>query len=490
MLVAAFCAVPSGPAHAEAAPDFAQKAEALVERYARDGVFSGSVIVAERGGPVFRRAYGLADREWSVANTPETRFRIASLSKQFTAAAILKLVEAGRLDLDTPATRYVPDLPQSWAPITLRMLLDHTSGLPNISALPDYADTLSRIESSPRAMVARLEKEELLFPAGTAHEYSNTGYILLAEVIERVTGTRFSRYMEETILTPLGLAGTGDADPARILPHRASGYGHVAGEWRHAAPVSVSATAGAGGLVSTADDLVAWDRALLSGRVVSASSLEAMTRDGGYGYGLGIYVGRAHGYRMWSHGGFIRGFTAIKDTYPDLGLTIVVLANTDTAPALTMARSLAVLYFGDADPTQQVRIPAAVLGRYVGYYQVGPRTLVAVTREGERLFLRLPGQPRLALEPESDRSFVASSTGTMRITFDTEPDGRATGALLSEQGRERAGPRIDADEVRKRTVRMAPRDLTIRDLTPRDLNPQDTQWSTETSAIPAERQRR
>lgn len=452
-LVAMSCWLSAWPARAEAPAGFADEAGALVERYAAAGIFSGAVIVAEHGRPLLRRAYGLADREWGVPNAPDTRFRIASLTKQFTAAAILKLAESGRLGLDDPAIRHVPDLPAAWAPITVRMLLDHTSGLPNITALPDYPGTLSRLESSPRALIGRLEREGLLFPAGTAQEYSNTGYILLAEIVARVTGRSFSRYLDEAILAPVGLADTADADPARILTRRAAGHRRVAGEWRHAPPVAAAATAGAGNLVSTVDDLVAWDTALFSGRVIAKDSLDAMFRDGGHGYGLGWYLGTAFGQRLWSHGGFIDGFTAIKDSYPDCGLTIVVLANTETAPAQTMSRALAALYFGGSDPTQAVQVAGNVLSRYVGRYRIGPRTIAMVTREGEHLSLRLPGQPRLALEPESDRTFVADAAGNIRITFDIEPDGRPTGAMLHRDGRDQAGPRLPTETALRRTER-------------------------------------
>lgn len=462
-----------GPAEAESPADFTQRAEALIAGYAADGIISGAVIVAEDGKPLLRRAYGLANREWGTANTPETRFRIASLTKQITASAILRLAEAGLLDLDASASRYVTDLPPSWSPMTLKMLLDHTSGLPNITALPDYPGVLSRIEATPRAMVARLEREALLFPPGTSQEYSNTGYILLALVIERVTGKRFAQHVEEAIFAPLRLSSTADADPGRILPRRATGYRRAGGEWRNAAPISVGSTAGAGGLVSTVDDLVAWDRALLSGKVVSAASLAAMTRDDGYGYGYGFYLGTAFGHRLWSHGGFIDGFTAIKDTYPDLGLTIVVLANTETAPAQTISRALGALYFGIADPAQNVRIAVPALARYVGFYRLDPRRVAAVTQRGGHLFLTLPGKPRLALEPESDRTFV--TVGGTRITFNIEPDGRATGALLSDRGGESSGPRLDNDSLRRRIAKLTPRDLTDRG---------------QVSPMPAERQRR
>ena len=442
--------LPSGPARAEPAPSFAERADALVQPYTRAGIFSGTVIVARDGEVLFRRAYGAANREWSVANTPETCFRIASLTKQFTAAAILKLQEAGRLSLDDPAARHIPGLPAGWGAITLRMLLDHTSGLPNVTALPDYPTVIARTARSPMQVVARLSREDLLFPAGTSQEYSNTGYILLAAIIELITGETFADALRGLVLAPAGLGAIADADPERVLPRRAAGYHRADGAWRNAPPVTAAAVAGAGGLAASVDDLVAWDRALLSGRVLAPDSLDMMTRDGGHGYGLGWYLGQAYGERLWSHGGFLDGFAAIKDTYPDIKLTIAILGNSETTPAQTLARRLGAFALGQPEVTDIV-VPPGVLDRYVGFYRTGPRAVVALTRVRDQLVARGTGLAPLILRPESDRVFVAEDGS--RIALDIEPDGRATGLLLDTASVTASGPRIDARTARRVTAR-------------------------------------
>lgn len=434
---------------------FSRKAAALMESHADGGVFSGAVIVARDGIPLFRHAYGMADREWAIPNTPDTVFRIGSITKQFTAAAILKLAEAGSLSLDDPAIRYLPELPPAWAPVTIRMLLNHSSGLPNVTALPGYATQLGRIERSPMETVGLLYREDLLFPPGSGHEYSNTGYILLAGLIERITGQSFARYLNDAILAPAGLASTRDADPGAILPRRASGYRRVSGEWRHALPLAASAPSGAGMLASTLDDLVAWDRALFSGRLLSEASRRAMVTDYGHGYGLGLYIGTAYGQRLWSHGGFISGFSAIKDSYPDLGLTIVVLGNSEIVPAQALSRQLAALYLGEPAQTE-ISVGPTVLDRYVGFYRTGPRSVLGITRDGDRLTALAVSQgsaeSRITLVAESDRAFVAEN-GAIRVAFDIEPDGRATGVMIHRDGIERAGPRIDRAIARRITAR-------------------------------------
>lgn len=459
-----FAVVGAQGREAEGAPPeeraaFAREADALVAAHAEGGVFSGAVIVARDGIPVFRRAYGLANREWAVPNTPDTVFRIGSITKQFTAAAILKLCEAGSLTLDDPVIRHLPELPPSWAAMTVRMLLNHSSGLPNVTALPGYATSLGRIERSPMETVGLVFREDLLFPPGTGHEYSNTGYILLAALIERITGQSFERYLTEAVLAPAGLVSTRDADPDAVLPRRASGYRRVSGTWRNALPLAASAPSGAGMLASTLDDLVTWDRALFSGRVLSAASRSAMFTDYGHGYGLGWYIGTAYGRRLWSHGGFVGGFSAIKDSYPDLGLTVVVLGNTEIAPAQALSRELAALYLG-APARTEIAVGEAVLDRYVGFYRTGPRSILAVAREGDHLAVQGSGQgsnePRIPLVPESDRAFVAKDD-SLRVAFDIEPDGRATGVMVHRGGTERSGPKVDRFVARRITSRRLAR---------------------------------
>jgi CubicO group peptidase (beta-lactamase class C family) len=327
-----------------------------------------------------------------------------------------------------------------------------------VTALPDYPTVIARTARTPLEVVGRLFREDLLFPAGAAQEYSNTGYILLAAIVEGITGAPFAAALNRLVLAPAGLSETGDADPAALIPQRAAGYHRVAGRWRNAPPVVPAAVLGAGGLVSTLDDLAAWDAALFSGRVLRPASLAEMVRDGGHGYGLGLYVGRAYGQRLLSHGGFLDGFSAIKDSYPDLGLTVVVLGNTETTPAQTLSRRLGALALGRPEVTE-IAVPAGVLDRYVGFYRTGPRAVVSLAREGDRLVARGAGPAPLSLTPESDRVFVAEDGS--RIALDIEPDGRATGLLLDLPGGARAGPRIDAPTARRignrRLARLGPR---------------------------------
>lgn len=447
LLALCLAAVPVSGRAEEPAP-YAQRAAALVEPYLEAGLFSGVILVTKDGKPIFRRAYGLADREWGVPNTIDTHFRIASLTKAFTAAAILQLAEAGKLGLDDPIRRFVPDVPAAWDAITLRRLLQHGSGIINYTALSSYLPKLSRIEHTPAELVALVAPEPLLFEPGTRFEYSNTNYVLLGMAIEAASGLPYARYLQEHILGPLGLKDTDYDDVSVVLPRRAAGYRRGQAQWRNVAPTASSVPYAAGGLYSTVDDLSAWIRALLSDKVISAASREAMFTDGGFGYGLGWFIGKGNDRRLWSHGGSIPGFLSIADHYPDERLSVIVLANTETAPVQKMSRELAALQFGTLDRPEAIVLEDMILDRYVGTYRVGPRYFLTVQRDEGRLLVRATGEPAYPFLPESDRTFF-SKVVESRITFETEPDGTRTGLVLHRNGHDWTAPPVDAEEARR-----------------------------------------
>lgn len=441
--------LPALPMMARAAGDDAApetRAAALVEPYREAGLMSGVVLVARDGQPLFRQAYGLADREWGIANTPDTHFRIGSLTKQFTAAAILLLAEAGKLTLDDPVARFLPDLPPAWAQVRLRHLLGHTSGIVNYTAMPDYLATTARLEPPPRAILASVAKEALLFAPGTRVEYSNTNYLLLGLVIEAASGAPYPRYLAEHVLAPAGLTQTGYDDLSAVLPRRARGYRFWHGQWRNAPPLPVGAAYAAGGLYSTVDDLLAWDEALFGGRVISQTSLAAMGEDGGRGYGFGWYIGTAHGQRLWSHAGMVSGFLAQTDYYPEARLAVIVLANNENAPAQTLARALAAPFLGLADAPEPLALEDLILDRYAGTYRLGPRFFLTLTRGARGLLVQATGQPALPFLPESDRTFACTALGA-RITMDTEPDGRPNGLVWHQNGQDQIAIRVEPQEA-------------------------------------------
>src|SRR5437588_7987449 len=201
LVALAYSLLPATAAERQAAPPpgYAKAADSVAKAYADAGLFSGTILVAQDGKPILRKGYGLANREWNVAATPETRFRLGSITKQFTAAAILQLAEEGKLSLDDPVSKYYPQAPAAWAPITLKHLLTHTSGIPSYTSIPGFFDKSSQADRTPEEIIALTQDKPLEFKPGEKFSYDNTGYIILGFVIEKVSGQPYRDYLQDHI---------------------------------------------------------------------------------------------------------------------------------------------------------------------------------------------------------------------------------------------------------------------------------------------------
>lgn len=451
---AALAAPPSCPN-----PAFAREAQTAIQAYDQGDMFSGAVLVAVGGRPVLRRGVGLADRELGVAATPEMKFRIGSITKQFTATAVLQLQEAGKLSLDDPISKYYPDAPLAWSKVTLRHLLTHTSGIPTYTALPGFFEREARQAHTPQELIKLTRDKPLEFEPGSKFAYDNSGYILLGYVVEKVSGQRYADYLKQHIFAPLGMAASGFDDPQQIIPGRASGYERGQdGSWRNAAFLDMSVPFAAGSLYSTVDDLLTWDQALYAERPLKAQSLKAMFADYGHNYGFGFVIDQKWGQdRIWHNGG-INGFTASFQRYPKARVTAIALSNEVTPAVDKVAADLAGLCMGaEVYPHQVVETPAA-LARYAGYYELSPILAAKLDVHGSSLIDHIEGQPDTVFFPQGGGKFFAKTVG-IEITFQTGVDGQVTGAFFKQ------GPqppplakRIDAAEASRvaqaRTARV------------------------------------
>jgi CubicO group peptidase (beta-lactamase class C family) len=381
--------------------------------------FSGTILVAKDGQPIYRRAFGQANREWGVANTPDTEFRLGSITKQFTAAAILQLAEQGKLSLDDPISKYYAAAPPAWAPITIKHLLTHSSGIPSYTALPGFfSGAMSRTDMKPEEIVALTKDKPLEFTPGARFNYDNTGYVLLGVVIEKVSGQSYAKYLQDHIFGPLGLKHTGYDVSEEILPKRAAGYDKRAGKVTNAPYLAMSLPYAAGSLYSTVDDLLAWDVALRGGKVISPASVTAMFTDYGFKYGYGQFLETREGKRYWQHAGGINGFTTMLARYPDQGLTLVVLTNLTTSDPGHVADTLADVYFHPEHAAGPAGPPtAAELGSYVGRYKYTDALTLDVTREGTRLFAQSTGAAKTEFFREFGRNFFGATNGAGYIQF-------------------------------------------------------------------------
>ena len=302
------------------------------------GQFSGSVLVADDGEIVISKGYGMANIELSVPNTPLTKFRIASLTKQFTAMAIMILQERGLLNVHDPICMYVPNCPRNaWNSITIHHLLTHTSGIPDFTGLPgnfpDYWRTPSTIDET----IALFRNLPLGFTPGTRWEYSNSGYVLLGKIIEVTSGESYEDFIRQNIFEPLGMSNSGYDHSRTIIQDRAAGYVRENNILLNAIHIEMDAAYAAGGLYSTVEDLLLWDQSLYTTRLVSQPSLDAIftahttTPFEGTAYGYGWYIQRAFNRTLVGHAGGLPGFSTDIDRFPEEGVFIVLLSNLESS---------------------------------------------------------------------------------------------------------------------------------------------------------------
>ncbi len=340
MMVLAGCDLPRLPAETAASltegTDPGSRIDAFVASLVEGRMFSGAVFAAKDGVILFDKGYGFADREKGLANTPQTKFRIGSITKQFTAMAVLILKSQGGLDVQDGICNYFADCPAAWRDITLHHLLTHTSGIPNYTDFPGFEQTLAT-PVTPGEIISGFRDRPLDFPPGAKWNYSNSGYILLGLVIEQVSGRSYEDFLRDFIFSPLGMARTGYDHNRSDL---AIGYDDA---FAKAAYTDMSVPFSAGALFSTTEDLFLWDQALSTETLIPRGLLEIMFRpyismreliphvptpaSRGMFYGYGWMIGESSGRRWVYHDGGMNGFVSHNGLYPDDMAVIVILSN-------------------------------------------------------------------------------------------------------------------------------------------------------------------
>ena len=396
----------------------------------QSGKFSGAVLVARSGQAVHGAGYGLADREHIVANTPHTKFRVGSITKQFTSMAVLILEEQGKLSVHDPIRAHLPYSPDHWKEITVHHLLNHTAGIRNLTDIPGCQETTARLPISLREIVETFREMPLEFSPGSKHRYSNSGYILLGDIIERASGVSYEKFLTDHIFEPLGMADSGYDHHKAILTDRATGYCQEEGEWNRAGYLDMGFPFAAGALYSTVEDLYRWDQALLKGCLIGQMSHVRMTTItpllSSYGYGL--TMGREHNRRTAGHAGGINGFRANFVRYPDEPACVIVLSNSENSDVFGVSKTLAAILFGEAYETPSVRktakAPDDVLDSYAGTYQIVHGVTLRVERKNGHLIVT-SGKAMRRFLPESETVFFHDETGDS-ITFHASGAGEPT----------------------------------------------------------------
>ena len=323
----------------------ASKIDAALSHLVNTQAFTGSVLVAQDGEILLSKGFGLADRNNNIPNTSETKFRLGSVTKQFTAMAIMMLQAQGKLDVQDPVCNYIPDCPTAWKAITLHHLLVHTSGIPNFTSRVDYANTQAT-PSSPEETIARFKDQPLDFHPSDEWRYSNSGYILLGYIIEQVSGQSYEAFLRQNIFEPLEMQNTGyDHDDGSL----ATGYANSTTEAEY---IDMSIPYAAGALYSTVEDLYRWDQALYTEQLLSQDLLNLIftphsPTDIDTSYGYGWEMGVLNNHSVVFHGGNIEGFAAEIRRYINDKTTIIVLSNQQNLRVNEITDSIAALVFGE-----------------------------------------------------------------------------------------------------------------------------------------------
>ncbi len=411
--------------------------------YAQDAP-GAAVIAVKKGHVVFRGAYGMADLEQSVALTPDMVFRLGSITKQFTAAAILILMEQGKILVDDPITKFLPDYPVGERTITVAHLLSHTSGIKSYTGIPGYMAEEIKADLEIDELIDVFDDLPADFSPGESFRYNNSGYVLLGAIIEEASGQSYESFVDEQIFQLLDMKSSYYGNHERIIPRRVAGYGWRDGGWQNAPYLSMTQPHAAGSLLSTVDDLAKWDAALWSGEFLSGESSKKQTSpfslNGGDStrYAYGFFIGELVDHPMVSHGGGIHGFSTFAMSLPDDEIYVAVLTNSpgNVASPSFVARKIARMVMGKPLPERKViDLDEKMMDAFVGVFSIRGGFSITVSREKGQLLAEPSNAPPRAIFASSETEFFQhGETGVMR--FLREEGQRVTHLeLVTENGR-------------------------------------------------------
>lgn len=434
-----------GPAAGSPPPadDLAAKIDAVMSAVYKPGEPGAAVLVRKDGRTVFRQGYGLADLELGVPVAPDMVFRLGSITKQFTAVAVLLLAQEGRLGLQDEITRFLPDYPTAGRKITVEHLLTHTSGIRSYTDMPEWLP-LWRKDMTVKELIDLFKDKPMGFDPGTSWAYNNSGYVLLGAIIEKASGKAYEAFLEDRIFKPLGLKNTFYDHTDRVVPRRVRGYERGEGGFVNASYLSMTQPYAAGSLMSTVDDLAAWSDAVFSGKLVRREWLDKAFKpyvlsDGeSTGYGYGWFVADFAGHRSIEHGGGINGFTTYGMTFPEDGLFVAILTNSAVEGRAPEPRAVEIAWraLGLAPPVRKaVALPAIGLDAVAGVYADARGQEYWFRREGTKLFAQRQGGAKNELYAASGTEFFLGDNPA-RFLFVKDASGRVTGLRI----RGRIGP--------------------------------------------------
>ena len=425
VLVAMIFCLYGGTALAQlpASEELGNRVDAVAKQLLSRHTAGVSIAVARDGRVILARGYGMANVEHSVAVTPETVFHIASISKNILAAVVLQLVDQGKLRLDDDVTKYVPEAPTQGRHVTLRQLLNHTSGIYSFTSLPNAADN-ERLELTHEQVLGLIKDKPFDFEPGTRWRYDNSAFYLAGMVVERVTKQEYGAYVREHVFKPLGMSSASLCYARMVVPHLASGYELVGGALVNAAFMTWKLPFAGGAVCATASNLLKWEAALDSGRVLTPSSLALMrtpttlTDGTKIDYGLGTRLGSLDGHQVLGHTGSGGGFRTVLASFPDDHLTVAILINTDdgSAPPADMAADIARAALAlKKNVLLDLPVPGAELAAFTGNYDSDEAIAEIFARDGKLHFRILESQSEGVLLRQAENVYAIDENTEVRF---------------------------------------------------------------------------
>jgi len=439
-LPARICAqMPANQTTVVASQDIASKIDEYMSALGKVGWFNGSILIAREGKVIVNKGYGMANFELDVPNTPQTKFRLGSITKPFTAMAIMLLQERGKLTVQDSICKYLTDCPAGWQPITIHHLLSHTSGLAKHDKAGDYLKIAMMPMSLPQ-LIDSFKNKPADFKPGEKFDYNNNGYILLGYVIEKVSGQSYEGFLKENIFAPLKMADTGYDNHDPIIKNRAAGYRKEDGKLLNAWYTDPSQPFSAGSLYSTTGDLMLLDQALYDGKLLSSKTMETLFTPGPGNYGYGWFVMKQNNHPAIMHPGGVPGFSAMITRFPESKVLIVLLSNMDNMPVIRASNDLGAIVFGEKYEVPRTRtaikVDPKIFDAYVGDYEDRPGRVTGVVVQNGTLMLKLGGLPDpIEMSPESETEFFAPYHDIQAV-FVKDGGGRVTEMILRINGRE------------------------------------------------------
>jgi len=426
----------------------------LLSEQFKPGETGCAALVAKNGRIIYKKAFGMADLELNVPMQPDMVFRIGSITKQFTAVAILQLMEQGKLSLQDEITKYIPDYPTNGHLIKIEHLLSHTSGIKSYTNVPEFAGYI-RLDKSPEEAINLFKNLPMEFAPGTKWNYNNSGYFLLGYIIEKVSGKTYGDYIEENFFKKLGMNNSYYGSDTRLIKNRASGYQPGEGGVVNADIMSMTLPYSAGSIQSTVEDLFIWNQALHSYKILKKETLdqafsEYKLADGkGSKYGYGWFLRQIQGSPTIEHGGGINGFLTNGIYLPEEDIFVAVFSNSNGKSPDMVSMKMAALAIGNPLAYKEISVDEATLEEYTGVYENEEKNERTITREGQKLYSRRAGSTRNEVKPyQKDKFFFDNSF--VHIEFKRNSGNQVTSMVTDDRGSSETWIKTE----RKPTVRI------------------------------------